>query len=229
MKMKRFIYGILILSAFCIAFTNPTFAKKKEFKGTISYKISFAEGSVDENMKAMLPKVIKVSFREGMVKTEINSGMGKQVELMNINEKSSTSLLDIMGQKFSIKTTAEEIQNDLSKAPETQITYTEETKEIAGYTCKKVIFKFTDKDSKKETEIIAYLADDFSNEGVYFDNPIFNGIKGILLEYEMKSNGINMQFTATSVNKKNIPEKEFAVPEDFKETTKDELQEMFGG
>ena len=227
--MKKFITGILILSAFCFAFSNPAIAKKKEFKGTISYKISYPEGSIDENMKSMLPKAMKVSFRKSMVKTEIISGMGKQIEILNIEEKTTTSLLDIMGQKFSIKTSAQEIQDEISKAPETQITYTDETKEIAGYVCKKVILKFKEKDSDKETEVIAYLADDFSNEGIYFDNPVFTGIKGILLEFEMNSNEISMKFVATSVNKKNISEKEFAVPEDFKETTKDELRNMFGG
>ena len=164
-----------------------------------------------------------------MVKTEIISGMGKQIEILNIEEKTTTSLLDIMGQKFSIKTSAQEIQDEITKAPETQIIYTDETKEIVGYVCKKVIIKFKEKDSDTETEVIAYLADDFSNEGVYFDNPVFNGIDGILLEFEINSDEINMKFIATSVNKKNIPEKEFTVPEDFKETTKDELREMFGG
>ncbi len=227
--MKKIITGIFILSAFCIVFSNPAIAKKKEFKGTISYKISYPEGSVDESMKAMLPKLMKVSIRQGMVKTEINSGMGKQVEILNIEEKTTTSLLDIMGQKFSIKTSAEEIQDELTKAPETKITYTDETKEIAGYDCKKVIITVKEKDSETETEVIAYLADDFSNEGIYFDNPDFKDIKGILLEFEVNSGEIQMKFIATSVNKKNIPEKEFAVPEGFKETTKDELQEMFGG
>jgi len=227
--MKKLITGILILSAFCIAFSNPAIAKKKEFKGTISYKISYVEGSIDENMKSMLPKLMKVSFRKSMVKTEIISGMGKQIEILNIEEKTTTSLLDIMGQKFSIKTSAQEIQDEISKAPETQIIYTDETKEIAGFVCKKVIVKFKEKDSDTETEVIAYLADDFSNEGVYFDNPVFNSIKGILLEFEINSNEINMKFIATSVNKKNIPEKEFTVPEDYKETTKDELRNMLGG
>jgi GLPGLI family protein len=227
--MKKLITGILILSAFCIVFANPAIAKKKNFKGTISYKISYDEGSIDENMKSMLPKLLKASFRGGLVKTEIISGMGKQVEILNTKEKTTTSLLDIMGQKFSIKTSAQEIQDEISKAPKTQIIYTDETKEIAGYVCKKVIVKFKEKDSDTETEVIAYLAEDFSNEGVYLDNPVFNGIKGILLEFEINADEISMKFIATSVNKKNIPEKEFAVPEDFKETTKDELQEMFGG
>lgn len=227
--MKKFITGILILSAFCIAFSNPAIAKKKSFKGTISYKISYPEGSIDESMKSMLPKLLKVSFREGLVKTEINSAMGKQIEILNIEEKTTTSLLDIMGQKFSIKTATEEIQDELSKAPKTQIIYTDETKEIVGYVCKKVIVKFKEKDSDKETEVIAYLADKFSNEGIYLDNPVFNDIKGILLEFEMISDEINMKFVATSINKKNIPEKEFAVPEDYKETTKDELRNMLGG
>ena len=227
--MKKIITGILILSAFCIAFSNPAVAKKKEFKGTISYKISYPEGSVDESMKAMLPKLMKVSFRQSMVKTEINSGMGKQIEILNSEEKTTTSLLDIMGQKFSIKTSAEEIQDELAKAPETKITYTDETKEIAGYACKKIIVTFKEQGSEKETELTAYIAEEFSNEGVYFDNPVFKGIKGILLEFEMKSNDINMKFIATSVNKKNIAEKEFVVPKDYKETTKDELRGMFGG
>ncbi|MCK4408353.1 MAG: hypothetical protein KAV44_11800, partial [Bacteroidales bacterium] len=58
---------------------------------------------------------------------------------------------------------------------------------------------------------------------------LYSEIDGVLLEYEIDAKGMAMKFEATSVEKKNVSDKEFDIPEDYKITTKDELESMFGG
>ena len=40
---------------------------------------------------------------------------------------------------------------------------------------------------------------------------------------------MKMKFTATSVKKQKVTDKDFEIPEGYKEVTKEELQNMFGG
>jgi hypothetical protein len=61
------------------------------------------------------------------------------------------------------------------------------------------------------------------------NNPFFQSIEGVMLEYSMKENNINMQFSAVSVEKKKISDDEFEIPEGYKVMTKSEFQNMFGG
>ena len=100
---------------------------------------------------------------------------------------------------------------------------------ISGYTCKKAIVTIKDELIKTESELIVYYSEEFSQKNLNKDNPIFHGIKGIMLEYEIDTQGILMKFTASSIEVKKISKKEFKIPKNYEVTTEAELKSKFGG
>jgi hypothetical protein len=59
----------------------------------------------------------------------------------------------------------------------------------------------------------------------------FTGVDGVLMEYEMKRNGVIMKLTATSVTKTDVEDDVFSVPEEYKNVTiefmEEELDKLF--
>lgn len=122
----------------------------------------------------------------------------------------------------------EDVQKEAEKAPAVELVHTGETKEIAGYECEKVLANTKD-DGK--TYATAWVAKDMDvPENINFSNPVYAGLDGMLLEFQMDTgNGMMLTFTAIEVDNKKIKDKEFEVPEGFKETTREELQQSLGG
>ena len=208
---------IFILSSFM--------ASAKEFKGVVTFKITVSGSGVTEEMKSMMPKTMVMTVKGNKTRSEMVMAMGKTVSISDGDAKTTITLMDMMGQKLAIKSTTDEINAEIEKAPKTTVKVTGETKDILGYTCKKAIISFEGED----TEVIVYYTDELGSMAMNFDNPQFKDIDGMMLEFEIPNEQFNMQFTATSIEKKNVDDSEFVIPEGYQIKTKEEMQGMFGG
>jgi len=85
----------------------------------------------------------------------------------------------------------------------------------------------TENGSKTTYEV--WFSEDFGAENPNFDNPLYKDIDGVLLEFSMITPQFTMVFSAISVEKKSISNKEFEIPADYTVTTKEELQSKMGG
>jgi GLPGLI family protein len=227
MNMKQMTRIMLVVAIFALALSGS--ATAKDFKGIITYKISYSGTDLDEQTKAMLPKMMIYKIRGNMGRTEMDLGaMGKQVQIINGDEKVVYSLMDMMGQKMVIKMTEEELMEEAGKQPEFTIEQYDETKEIAGYECKKAVINFETDDGSKNSFIV-YYTEELGGKALNFDNPMFKDINGVLMEFEMEQGPMKMKLEAVSVKKENVPDSEFVVPEGYKELTREEMQNMFGG
>ena len=225
--MKKISTLMLVLAIFALAFSNSTAAK--DFKGVITYKISYSGTDLDDQTKAMLPKMMIYKIKNNLARTEMDmAGMGKQVQIINGDEKVVYSLMDIMGQKMVIKMTEEDINEEMGKQPEFSLQQYDETKEIAGYECKKAVVSSEDESGNK-TSFIVYYTEELGGSKLNFDNPMFKDINGVLMEFEMEQGSMKMKLEAVSVKKENVPDSDFEIPEGYKELTKEEMQNMFGG
>nr|NQU93173.1 hypothetical protein [Bacteroidota bacterium] len=203
--------------------------KGKAFTGTITYKIGYSDQKMDENLKGMLPTIMKMYIGEGKIKTDLFTEMGTQSIILDLENKSKTALMSIMGTNMAITSEWEEIQEEYKRYPEVQLEYLDETREIAGYVCKKIKILMTEETSSKTTESIAWFTEELNvNPDVNFSNPIFRDVKGMLMEYELdQGNGNMMKFTAIEVDKGKINKKEFIIPDDYELTTREQLINMF--
>lgn len=227
--MKKSLIILMVLSISGILSIRTSLAGDNDFNGIIVYNITYSGSKVTPQMESMMPKTVKIKIKGEKSRTEMNMGMGSTNVIFDGATQTSITLMDMMGQKLAMKMTAVELEEELKDAPEVEVENTSETKEIAGYTCKKAIVKVHEKNSDKVTEQIVYYTDKLGPGYSNMDNPLFKSIDGVMLEYSMEDKGISMQFTAISVEKKKIADSEFEIPEDYKVVTKSEFQNMFGG
>lgn len=196
----------------------------KDFKGVITYKVTVTGSGVTDEVKAMMPKTMVLTIKDNKTRSEMVMGMGKTVAISNADTKTSVVLLDMMGQKMAIQSTMEDIQKELDESPSFTVEKSSETKEIAGYTCKKATIR-----SDEGIEIIVFYTDELGTGAAYFDDPQFKDIEGVMLEFEMPSEGMSMKFTAISVEKKNVSDTDFEIPEGYEVKSAEEMKGMFGG
>jgi hypothetical protein len=145
------------------------------------------------------------------------------------------------------KDTSSKTNNNFDRektAPQTEIVYTDETKKIAGYVCKKGYLITTRFLGAKDTANI-WVAPDFKIQNLLSTGSItgmpgmgnmggLNGldkIEGFLMRYEMKMRrGRRMEVEVTKVDlDAKIDDKEFEVPTDIEIKPMREMQNMFGG
>jgi GLPGLI family protein len=217
--------GTAILAFLCISL--QLFASGKPFEGVITFKITYPDNKFTESQMAMFPKIFTITIKGDKSKTEIQTPMGNQVEITDYTNQTKVGLLDIMGQKYAIKSNLEEIQKEMESQPKGTVEVTSETRVIAGYTCKKAIVTADEKGTKTQYE--AWFTSELGPRQANFDNALYKDIDGVLMEFTMKTPQFTMKFSATDVEKKGVSAKEFDIPEGYVITTKEELKSKFGG
>ena len=98
--------------------------------------------------------------------------------------------------------------------------YSEETKKIAGYDCKKAILVFDE-----DTKMVVWCAEGITGGGSWGGN--FENLKGAPLEYTADLNGMSMTMTATKVSEEKVSKKKFEIPSDYEFMTPEQLQRQF--
>ncbi|MFH1121476.1 MAG: hypothetical protein V1775_16785 [Bacteroidota bacterium] len=221
---KNLIAPILIITFALISGTSYAQKPGSPFKGVINYKVSYPDSKMDATQQAMLPQTMKVSLNGNKARIDINMASISQVILLDSDLKTTTVLLDMMGQKVAMKPNKKSEKPD---AKEPVLTMTSETKEIAGFLCKKAEISFGDEKSKA-TPVTVFFTDAIGNNKIFYDNE-YRTLPGIPMEFQYKMQGMNMLLTASSVEKGRVSGSEFDVPSDYKEMTPEQLRELFGG
>jgi hypothetical protein len=212
----------------CIVIASSTAVMSgKPFEGVITFKISYPDNKFSESQLAMFPKVLTVSIKGSKSRTDLQMSGMNTVEITDYTDKTKVALLNMMGQKYAIKQTSAEIEKEMTQSGIPTVEVSNETKVIAGYTCKKAVITVNDDGLKSTYEV--YYSGELGSKMANFDNPWYKDIDGVLLEFMLKNREINMKFTATSIEKKSLPAKDFEIPSDYTPTTQDELKSKFGG
>jgi len=225
-KMKKIIMksSLTFLLLFLI---SAALVAGKPFEGVITYKISYPDSKFTEAQLNMFPKVMTVSIKGSKALTEMNTGAGNQIVILDYVSKTKVALINMMGQKYAIKQTAQDIEKENAGQPKGTVNVTNETKNIAGYTCKKAIVT-SDEDGVKSTFEV-WFTDELGGKDANFDDPLYKDINGVMLEFIIKNPQFSMKLSTTSVEKKAVSAKDFEIPADYTLTTKEELKSKFGG
>lgn len=203
-------------------------------EGYVLYDTKF-DGMPAEQAAMMGDMETKTYFKNGKVYTESSSMMGSQIAV--IDDKGMTMLMEQMGNKFAIKQTKEEMEKEAAKSkdktPDPKIEYTEETKTIAGYECKKANITVVGRD-KKEEKIEMWYCDKFENpnkDGKGRGQGALKGLKGMPFEYAFSiGGGMKLKMIAKEVSTDPVSDSKFEVStEGYKLMTVDELKAMQGG
>jgi len=214
---------ILAVATVLVLFGSTNLKAQKPFKGKIVYSVKYEGRELTPNEKMQLPNEVEFLFGDDKIKQTTKTPMGNVVLIQDLADKKIIMLLDLMGNKVAINEpdTSEEKINEHIKYEKV-----DESKTIAGYKCKKM------KISKGDTTMEVFYAEELlSPQG----NKLFGfdkRLKNIPLEYTMptKDEDLTMTYKAKEViPMKKVKKKEFRIPSDYQQVTKEELKKMFGG
>jgi hypothetical protein len=224
--------SLLLLSA--AAITAFAFTGTSDFEGKVVYSMDLGNAKMPAEAKSMFAGSELTLYIKG-TKTRSDMQMGPQITSTIYDGKTNTSvtLMEMMGNKYKIKNDNTKKTDD--KKPEIKVNVTTETKTIAGYPCKKAEVTMVSKDGTSHASSI-WFTESIANHMYTSDDrgAQFRDIKGMPLEYEIEAeNGMTMKMTAKTINKEKIPDSQFDIPADYKETTMEDLQKemmkMMGG
>jgi len=217
--MKKIIAASFLIALIAIVLS---FNVTTTFEGSVTYAISFEGSGLPPEALAMFKGSEAISYIKGdKRRMDMNMPMQSTISISDAKSKTVSTYMDIMGMKYLIKMTEADLKKEEATAPEMKIKYTEETKDVAGYKCKKAEVTIKTKEGKEETLNVFYT-EEIPTSDV---KSVYKGLKGFPLEYVINQKGMKMQFTATKVSKETIPDSKFEISkEGYTETTMDELQ-----
>lgn len=218
----RFLTSILI-SISCIAFVQ---GQSTLSDGYINYAISVDS---DEPAAAFLTigSSLEVAFKGAKTKAvaKVAGGTNSVSIVANHQAKAGLSLMDVMGEKKALKLTKDQfdkVRIDMEKVGGNPMRVTDDTKIIAGYTCKKVLMK----DKESGANIILYLTNKITPQGDPFAQLLIGKIKGFPLGIVVRKDGTTVRVMAEKVSSRTPSDGAFSltVPSDYELTTVSNLE-----
>jgi GLPGLI family protein len=218
MKNIFFLLTITIFSIASFSFTGS------DFEGKIVYTIDIDNPNLPPAAKAMLAgSELSIYIKGAKSRSDMSMAMQNTSTISDAQTNTSVVLMELMGNKYKIKNDMSKL--DTAKTPDVSVEYLNETKEIAGYKCKKAQMTFKDKSGKPFTTDIYYTEEITNHLGYDNRSSQFKKLKGMPLEYEMNGErGMKMKMTAKSVSKYSVADSKFYIPEGYKETTLEDMQ-----
>ena len=198
-------------------------AQTKLKKGVITFEITKITGQdMDQqaNVGMFDRSGITMTFAKNRISTEIKFMTTERTMIEDLKAGQTYMLMEIARKKVAIHMSNRELMSQ-RKSIDYNVTYTDVTKMIAGYECKKAILKFFD-----GREEIVYYTDEFyiskDRNKLKYDL-----IDGFVMEYPEKIY-MDMEaiMTVTSITSKVPNKKVLRVPKDYPIMTMDEFKTM---
>lgn len=225
--MRKLLLGILFicLAAYVFIGCGHDIFHSGISEGTIEYKIVVLDSA--NPMAKMAPDKMTVKFKNNLSYAELIAGMGL-FETNFINDEPGrklTQMVRMLNKKWAYVADSTAVNKELASDEQFTVTETNETKVIAGYTCKKAIAKSKD---GKAPDVDLYYTNDIKWEQPNWATP-FTSIKGVLLQYRVAKYGFYMEFTADKVVQEKVDDTVFKLPADYKMISKQQLDDLYKG
>lgn len=194
---------------------------KEVREGIIEYDLK----PVNENhpLAGFAPTSAVFKFKQDKFIMEMSiMGMFNTMFIADPNKKTLTQMVKFLDLKQACIENEKDIIEENANYKLT-IEETKETKMIAGYKCTKVKVTMV---SDPQTVFEAYYTKDISVENVNSLSP-YSAVKGMLMQYRLQKMGLELEFTAKSVKKAEIPDANFEIPAYFKIVSKEEMKKYF--
>ena len=193
-------------------------------EGIIEFDITYPDNEAGNIMAALLPDEMTLKFKDDKTVGTFSAGMGVFKATMISDPKTKTvhQLFKVLKEKYVHEFDSLQINTLFTELNESKIKFVDETKEIAGYTCKKAIVTF--KDNIKE-EFSVYYTDDIDIKNSNWFTP-FHEIDGVLLEYQVRKYNYEMRLVAKEVKSEEIDDAAFDIPEGYLDVGASEMERI---
>lgn len=216
------IHAVFILFA-CLSLITACKRNTEKFisEGVIEYKAKV----VDQNhpMAALAPGKMTVRFKKNKFAAEMSTmGVFTTTFIADVQKRTVTQMVKVFDVKNATIESEKEFEENKKKY-NLVFEETGETKEIAGYRCKKLTAKKVDDPT---TKFEVYYTDELDVENPNFANT-YHSVPGILMEYRLMKFGLEMSFTAESIHKEEISDNTFELPGYYKIISQKEMDDFF--
>ena len=226
MSIKRIgCYLSIIISIFYLTQCKKITEKEGFKEGVIKYDINYPGDSLDSFIQQFLPQKMTIKFKNNDLVNQFKSpsGLIGFSHIKNYNAKEDITLINFFNKKFKYVENFNEPSLVFKERKNVKVQYTDTTKEIAGFSCKKTIISFYDDGA--ETEIEVFYTDQIDIKG-FNNNTPFETIDGVLLEFKLNVYDIPMKFKASSVKNTRVSGKAFKIPEGYKQINRKTMREI---
>lgn len=149
-------------------------------------------------------------------------GFFSLINIANLDDMTNATFLKFIDKKYSYLGQKNEKPCCLTPYEGMKITYTNEIKEILGFTGYKAIVSFPE--SGYEGYSVYYTTEiKLKNPNIL--NP-YKDIPGVLLEFRARLGQSEIQLIAENYNAENLPDKEFHFPRNYKEISRYEIEKI---
>ncbi|MFO7656915.1 MAG: hypothetical protein R6W78_07595 [Bacteroidales bacterium] len=184
-----------ILFALVLLITGCTKQKNEGVfnSGRIDYKITYLENNLASISPNMLPKKMKLEFNQDYSTNVIEGFMGifRLNNITYFKHKKCSTLLEILNKSYIYYGKRGDEMCCFESMEGMDITYTGETKTIAGLNCQKAIVTL----NKTNEKFDVYYTNDINLIDPNITNP-YRKIDGVLMEFQLSLAGLKMRFTA---------------------------------
>lgn len=193
-------------------------------EGVLEYNIEYLTNKKDNPIVNLLPPSMYVKFKKNSTFTMIKGWMGifTLSYISNFNDKKNTTLLKMMNQKYYYSSQFGDTNFVFDDYKGMKLKFTNDTKKILGYNCKKVLVTFPNS-NKSPFEI--YYTNEIKIKNSTYNTP-FRDIDGVLMEFKIKMNGIPMHLIISKVKADKIPDNVFNVPPTYLKVEKSKIQNI---
>lgn len=200
-------------------------SQKKLNEGLIEYKVTYLQDRHQQPIIEILPETITLNFKDNktIVKIDGYANFFNLFYITDADEELNASILRIMGKSFLYKGQTGEVAYGYEDFEGMQIEHTDSTKTIAGFKAKKAIARFPENPQKESFPL--YYTNEIQIENPNINNP-FHRLSGVLLEFQVNLNGIDMKFEATKVENIDIPDERFELPEQCEVVSLEEMDSI---
>jgi hypothetical protein len=207
-----------ISKLFLILLLAPLFSRAQfEGKMTMTIKVTTEDPAMQQAAQYMPTEMI-IYTKGTKSRIETSTMMGSTIILTDTLSKMGYVCMDMMGNKIAMQMPLDEMENE-EAVSDMQIKYINETKMVAGYTCKKAII--TMKVEEQEILQTVWYCEEIQNT-----NRDMYKLKGMPMEYDMDMQGMHVNYVVSNVSKEKIPDTMFDVPAGYTVTTQEDLNNL---
>ena len=202
-----------------------SFAQKTISEGTMVYDIVIQSGNKEPQIAdAIDGGTVTIYIKGGQSRSDMVSALGKETTIHETKTGNAVILKEYSGQKLMITLTKDNWEAKNKAYKDIKFELTDETKTIAGYTCKKAIAGMPGGKS-----FVVYYAPDLLVTNKEY-NASFKNLPGLALQYEYESGTMRYKYTISKINFDPIPASKFDFPKaGYRVMTYEENQQMRKG
>ena len=190
-------------------------------EGKLTYQVKFPKSENKSQLIGIMPEEVEMYFKNNNTAMNIKgfAGSFRISFITNHEENKYYSLVRIALDKFKYVTDSTGTAFGYDMLKDMQLEYQTDTMTICGFLCHKAIAHC--KTINRDLEL--WYTNDIKIARPNINNA-FKNLDGVLMKFQVLLSGIYMEFTAKGISEEIVPEDAFAIPENYKEIQKDELE-----